>query len=489
MENSLILIPILLPLLAGGLLRVIPFKSRFHSHIFTAVVVFLNSAVIAALLACGVRGRIDLLQITPEAAIALRIDGLSTVFAGLIAGLWPLALLYAFEYMRCEGREKAFFIYYTMSYGVAAGVAFSANLVTMYLFYEVLTLITLPLIMHDMDVKAIDAGRKYLMYSVFGAAFAFMAIMVLLHIAGTTDFVYGGVLTGVDVTGKEMLIQVAYLTAFLGFGVKAAVWPFCGWLPTAGVAPTPVTALLHAVAVVKAGIFAVMRVTYYSFGTDLLRGTWVQNTVMCLASFTLVYGLCRAVKEQHLKRRLAYSTVSNLSYILVGVTLMTPDGLGAGLTHMIFHGVMKSVLFFAAGAVIAHAHREYIWQMKGIGRSMPLVFTCFIVGSIALVGVPGLCGFLSKYELAHAAVESGQGTAVLGVAALILSAGMTAVYLFTVVVTVFTPVEEERMKEPVADAGLLMKIPMVILCVMMLLFGLFSGPLIRYFMAVGAGRF
>lgn len=489
MNNAWILFPILFPLLCGALIGAISFTQEKPRDIYVTLVTVINSAFILYLVFSRSTLAFRAIQITPQAAIAFRIDGLSMVYAGLLALLWPLASIYGFEYMRREKKQNAFFAFYTMSYGVAAGVAFSANLITMYLCYELLTLITLPIIMHEMDVKALDAGRKYLMYSVCGAAFAFMGIMILMNAAGTTDFVYGGVLQGVNTAGRENLLRAAYVVTFFGFGVKAAVWPFHGWLPTAGVAPTPVTALLHAVAVVKAGVFAIMRVTYYGFGPDILMGSWAQYVVFSFACWTVVFGSIMAVREQHLKRRLAYSTISNLSYILIGVTLMTPEGLTGGLAHMLFHGVMKIVLFFGAGAVICHAGKEYIFQMRGYAKKMPVTFGCFIVSSAALMGLPGLCGFVSKWYLAKAAVDSSLSIAPLGVIALIISAILTAVYQFTVIVPAYVPGKNfnEASLENVHEAGKCMTVPMVVLCCLMVLSGLFSGPLVSFFTQVGSG--
>lgn len=236
---------------------------------------------------------------------------------------------------------------------------------------------------------------------------------------------------------KINMMLFVYVLCFLGFGVKTAIWPFSGWLPKAGVAPTPVTALLHAVAVVNTGAFATMRVTYYSFGTGLLKGTWAQGVVMLLVIFTIVYGCSRALKETHLKRRLAWSTVSNMSYILFGVTLMTPLGLAAALCHMLFHSFMKICSFFCAGAVIHRTNRTYVHELDGLGRRMPRVFAIFTVSGMALMGVPGLAGFISKWQLAQAAAADDNPLAWVGVGALLVSALLTAIYMLTISVRAF----------------------------------------------------
>lgn len=489
MNPIIIIIPILLPVFAGAVIPVFKFQKAPVRQRYVLGAAIINSALVFALLLNRPHETLTLVSLSTHVSIGFKIDGLSMVFGGLLAGLWPLASLYAFEYMEHEGKENTFFTYYTMTYGIAVGVAFAANLVTMYLFYELLTLVTLPIIMHAMDKRAINAGRKYLIYSIAGAACAFMAVMVLMSSAGTTDFVYGGLLGGKDLGSKNRWLLTAYLAAFMGFGVKAAVFPFHGWLPTAGVAPTPVTALLHAVAVVKAGVFAITRITFYSFGTEFLQGTWVQYVVMGMAMFTIVYGSMMAEREHHLKRRLAYSTVSNLSYILFGVTLMTPAGLAAGLSHMIFHGIMKICLFFCAGAIICKTGREYVQELRGFGRKMPVTMACFTVGSLALTGVPGLCGFISKWHLAVAAAQSDIPFAHLGIVVLMISAVLTASYLFTIVIRAYFPGSgfDHGLAANVEDPGRCMKIPLMVLCVFMLVWGLFPSSIMTFFNQVALG--
>ena len=292
-------------------------------------------------------------------------DGLSKVFGTMVSILWILTTIYGFEYMTHEGHEDRFFAFFTMTFGVVLGIAFSGNFLTMYLFYEFLTLVTLPLVMHAMDNKARHAGKMYILYMMFGAALAFIGFVFVYCYGTSIDFVPGGVLNPILVAGHETTLQLVFIAAFFGFGVKAAVFPLYRWLPKASVAPTPVTALLHAVAVVKSGIFAIIRLTYYSFGTDFLVGTVAQNVMLVAAAITIVFGSTVALRTPHIKRRFAYSTVSNLSYIIFGIALMTPLGLAAALMHMIYHAVLKITLFFTAGAVLYKTHREYLYEVEG----------------------------------------------------------------------------------------------------------------------------
>ena len=256
------------------------------------------------------------------------------------------------------------------------------------------------------------------------------------------------------------------------------MFPFHRWLPTASVAPTPVTALLHAVAVVKAGAFAIIRMTYYSFGTELLKGTYAQYIIMVASLVTILFGSAMALKEQHLKRRLAYSTISNLSYLVFGASLMTSAGLTGALTHMVVHGVVKITLFFCAGAVLYKTGQEYVHDLRGMGKRMPVTFACFTVASAALVGVPPLPGFLSKWNLASAALGTKNPLALAGVGVLLSSAVLTAFYLFLVVFKACFPSKNGMLPETKrCEANAYMTVPLVLLCVMILLMGIFAQPL------------
>jgi multicomponent Na+:H+ antiporter subunit D len=420
-------------------------------------------------------------RFTGNLSVTLRVDGLGSIFACMAAVLWPLALLYSFEYMKHEHNEKSFFLFYVVTYGVTLGVALSENILTMYFFFEMLSLVTLPLVMHTQTREAILASRTYLYYMLGGAAFAFIGMIFILTYGTTSSFVMGGVLDLDRLGGRSNMMLVIYVLCFCGFAVKTAMWPFSSWLPKAGVAPTPVTALLHAVAVVNTGAFATMRVTYFSFGADVLRGTWAQKLLMVLIDFTIVYGCSRALKETHIKRRLAWSTVSNLSYILFGVVVMTPLGLTGALAHMVFHSFMKICSFFCAGAVMYKTGRSYIHELNGFGRKMPKVFVCFTVSALALMGVPGLCGFVSKWNLAKAAVASENPFAYAGVAALLISALLTAIYMLTIVVRAFFPGKDfdyETIRD-VEDPNWMMLLPLVVFVAVIVLFGLHSGPVIE----------
>lgn len=494
MNSIFLLVALLIPLIGGALIPFLPFKNRKVFMIYTETITILTSVCVFSMIILKTDGIFTLVRFHNNLKIAFRLDGLSMVFGGLIAGLWPFATLYSFEYMEHEHNpigkkhEYSFFGFYTMTFGVTLGIATAENMLTMYCFYEMLTLVTVPLVMYTMTREAILASRKYLYYSLGGAAFGFMA-MVFIIVFGESSFAFGGTLDLTRVGSKTNLLLLIYVLAFFGFGVKAAICPFNSWLPQAGVAPTPVTALLHAVAVVKSGAFAVIRLTYYAFGISFLRGTWAQYVVMAFTMFTIVYGCSRAVKETHFKRRLAYSTISNLSYILFGVTVMTPLGLVGALSHMVFHGVMKICSFFCAGAVICRSGKHYITELDGLGRKMPKVCGIFTLSAFALMGVPGLCGFISKFNLANAAVQSNNTLAYFGIGAILISAILTAIYMMTVVIRMFFPKEgfDYSVWDKVSDPSKKMLIPLFVFCIAIAFFGLYSTPFVDFLTTISKG--
>ena len=488
MSQYWILAAILLPVLGGILIPVLPFGKRNRMLWYIEAVVLLTSLIVGNLLLMGTTEVFDVVRFVNNLSISFKIDGMTMVFAGLVAILWPLATLYSFEYMEHEDHEKTFFLFYTVTYGVTLGISFASDILSMYFFYELLTLVTVPLVMHTLTREAILAVRRYLYYSIGGAAFALMGMIFMMVYGESCDFILGGSLTELAIREHGDLLLWIYFFSFMGFGVKAAIFPLSSWLPQAGVAPTPVTALLHAVAVVNAGAFAIIRLTYYCFGTEFLAGTWVQNAAMALTMFTIVYGCSRAVKERQIKRRLAWSTVSNLSYILFGAVMMTPQGMVGALAHFVFHGFMKICSFLCAGAFMHQTGKKYIYEMDGMGRTMKITFGCFAVSALGLMGVPGFAGFISKWNLTAAAVESGNALAYGGVACLLISALLTAIYMLSIVRRAFFPNETET-GITAKDPGWKMCLPLLVCAACTVLLGFCSEPLITFFRDVARGMY
>lgn len=486
----LLYLALLLPLVGGAILPLFRFKDLKSRGIYVEAVVIATSILVWVMLLTRQDTTYVLYPLMEGLSLSFKVDGMSCVFAGLVSILWPLASLYGFEYMTHEERPNTFFAYYTMTYGVTLAVALAANLFSLYIFYECLTLITLPLVTHKLDTKSVYAGRKYLYFSIGGAALAFIALVFIIHFGGTTEFVLGGVLNSEKALAAKDMLQWVFLLAFIGFGTKAAVFPMFAWLPAASVAPTPVTALLHAVAVVNAGAYAVLRVIYYSFGADFLFGSLPQMIALGLACFTILFGSTMSVKEQHFKRRLAYSTISNLSYMLMGAALMTPAGMTGSLSHLIFHGLMKITLFYCAGAILVRTELEYVQDLRGMGRVMPFTCAVFTIGSVAMVGIPPLAGFVSKWNLLTAAADTGLVMGTVSVAALIISAILTAMYLFGVAGPMyFRPLNAElkRFEGQNRDPSWMMKLPLAAITALVVLLGVWSQPIVTFLRQIASG--
>ncbi|MCI8633512.1 MAG: proton-conducting membrane transporter [Lachnospiraceae bacterium] len=489
MHAAFLFIAILLPLAGGIGIYFIQNHVRLR-RIYTLAVTLLTTLLVWLLILNRPSGSFILLQFTQNLNISFTLDGLGCLFAGMISCLWPLVTLYAFEYMEREHRQNSFFMFFTMTYGITLGVALSANMLTMYLFYELLTLVTLPLVIHELGHDAMYAGRKYLYFSLGGSALAFLGLVFVIVYSGSTAFVLGGDVNPSLGTNRLSTLLIVYVISFMGFGVKAAVFPLHSWLPTAGVAPTPVTALLHAVAVVKAGVFAITRLTYYCYGTELLAGTWAQYTVMGLVIFTILFGSSMALKERHFKRRLAYSTVSNLSYILFGITMMNPIGMAAGLLHLLFHSVMKILGFLSAGSAIHKSGREYIFQLDGLGRKMPVTFAALTIAGLGLTGIPLFAGFISKWQLAEAALQTGGVLPLIGVCILLLSALLTALYMLSISIRAFFSPLQMLPGLPIPkESGWRMLLPLCLFAVLVLVMGIHPQPFLRLVSAIAQGTF
>ena len=471
------IVTVLCPILGGlfvGLCRMR--SSRMRGGLAVALML-LTSFLVSMLVRRGLPDCV-VLSYAEHFTLAFGMDRRSQGFLILMAVLWPLSMLYALEYMHHEAREATFFMWYLIAYGVMILFCCAQNLFTLYVLYECVTLSTLPLVWHTKDPLSIAAARSYVRYSIGCAAFGFVTVVIL----GTHDslaFVPGGHMYA---SLSDRVLQSTFVLAFLGFGVKAAIFPFSRWLPKASAAPTPVTALLHAVAVVNAGVFSVQRVIYDVFGTDRLRGGWGQNIALTFAALTIVFGAVMAVREHHVKRRLAYSTVSNLGYMLLGAALMTVHGDASASLHMVAHSLTKIVLFFCAGAVLVQTGRTHVADMRGLGRRMPWTFVTFFLCALSLMGIPPLAGFSSKYALILAAIESGGAWAVLGPAALLLSAILTAVYTMTVAVPAWfvAPVDPV---DAAQDPSWKMVLPMTVITGLMVAAGLCPDVLMNALIA------
>ncbi len=376
--------------------------------------------------------KITLLPLAEQLEFSFRLDGLGVIFAALVSFLWPIATYYAKTYMHHEGKYRQFFVYYLLVFGTVLGLAFSGNMFTLYFFYELITFITLPLVAHSGDARAKYAGKVYITYMIFGASLGFAGMMIFLSNVGSFDFVHGG-LTPFPLNHQLLM---AYILMFVGFAIKAGLFPFHGWILKAGVAPTTVTALLHAVAVVKSGAFATMRLTYYLYSYEQLQGTIAQTVILALVVTSVMFGSYMASRSLHLKRRLAYSTVSQMSYILLGVASMSMWGLEAAVLHMIFHAFCKIVLFYGVGNVAYSNYVEHLSDIKGYGTVLKTTFVSMSVCGMGLIGIPPFGNFFSKLGLAMS-LFTVEGWGIVAMFALIISAFFTTVYIFQIIITVY----------------------------------------------------
>lgn len=359
----------------------------------------------------------------PGAPLVLQGDSLSLLFISLSSVLWLATTIYAIGYLRYDRLRSRFFGFFSLCVTATVGLSLAGNLTTFLLFYEFLTLTTLPLVVHRGNPGSLRAGRIYLTYTLGGGGLLLLGIVMLHAQQGTELFQQGGYLS--LAADNHFSLQVAFVLLMLGLGVKAALFPLHGWLPQAMVAPAPVSALLHAVAVVKAGAFGIVRVVYEVYGVDNLTALNLAQPLLWVAALTMVFGSLRALQQQELKRRLAYSTISQVSYIVLGVALLGPLAAVGGLAHLVHQGLMKVTLFYCAGSFDETLGVHRVRDMAGIGRRMPLTMLAFSVGALGMIGVPPLAGFISKWYLGLGALEA-EAYWVLGV--LLLSAMLNAAY-------------------------------------------------------------
>lgn len=485
-QSMLILSAIFIPVLWGLVLLVKPeFKNRKALLIATGTGLVV-AGILGGAVIFGGEKEVLLFSLGKNMDIFFHVDAVSKLFAAVVSVVWVLAGFYAFEYMKHEKEEKRYFGFYVLVFGVLYALAFAGNMVTYYLFYEMMTLLSVPLVLHSKTKEAIMGGLKYLFYSLFGAYMVLFGIYFLNKYTLTLNFAAGGTLDMQAVTGNEGILLVAAFAMIVGFGVKAGMFPVHAWLPTAHpIAPAPASAVMSGI-IVKMGVLGMVRVVFFLFGADFIRGTWVQMVWLILSLITVFMGSMLAYREKVTKKRLAYSTVSQISYILFGMALLVPEGLTGSLLHVIFHAVIKSTLFMCAGAIIYKTGKTSVDELKGIGKEMPVTIWCYTFASAALIGIPPASGFISKWHLAIGALDSGIATfSWLGPVVLLISALLTAGYLLPITVNGFLPGADFdygslSKKEPVK----MMIIPIMILAVLAILLGVFPTPLTDYITAI-----
>ena len=414
----------------------------------TAVLILVGSTVPGVL--AGERPELTLLELLPGLDLTFRLEPLGMIFALVASFLWLVTSIYSIGYMRGhhEQNQTRFYACFAVAIASALGVAFAGNMLTLFVAYEVLSLSTYPLVTHAGTEEAKRAGRLYLGI-LMGTSIGFMLLAVIWtwNIAGTLDFREGGLLAG-QIEGPA----AAVLLALYVFGIgKAAVMPFHRWLPAAMVAPTPVSALLHAVAVVKSGVFAILKICVYLFGLDFLTATGASDWLLYFAGATIVIGSLIAMRQDNLKARLAYSTISQLSYIVAGALLASSLATTGAAMHIAMHAFGKITLFFCAGAILVAAHKTEISQMDGLGRVMPLTFSAFFIGSLSIIGLPPTGGTWSKFYLALGSLEAGQMWILV---TLMISSVLNIAYLLPIPIRAFFAVPADSESPAIKEAPL-----------------------------------
>lgn len=433
--ETIILASLVIPLL--GVVGILLFRRspnlREGATLLSALaLMFVVSGLLPAILA-GEQPELKLLTMLPGLDIAFKVEPLGMIFAGVAAVLWPIASLYSIGYMRgnSESHQTRFYVFFAVAIAAAMGIAFSANLVTLFIFYEVLTLSTYPLVTHKGNEDALKAGRVYMgILLSTSVGLLLPAIIWTWHITGTTDFTAGGII-GDQLSGPMLTVLAALFIYGIG---KVAVMPMQRWLPAAMVAPTPVSALLHAVAVVKAGAFSVIKVVVYILGVENLQNAPGIEWLMYAAGLTIVVASVIALQQDNLKRRLAYSTIGQLSYVVLGAMLLAPISTVGAAIHIVAHAFGKITLFFAAGAIYTAAHKTKVSELNGIGHRMPWTMAAFTLGALSMIGVPPAVGFISKWYILMGAFQAEQ---MFAVGVIMLSTLLNAAYFIPIIYAAF----------------------------------------------------
>jgi multicomponent Na+:H+ antiporter subunit D len=431
---------------------------------------------------------ITLFWITDHLPVFFRLDPLASVYLMLIALLWVGLTLFSHDYIPHDSHENRYYAFLLCLSGALAGLGLAGNIVTFFLFFEWMTLIAFPLICHERDERSVHGAMFFLIYSILGATLVLVGIVLLRGQIDLAAFVPGGRLTARPPAAGGRLAAAVLLT-LLGFGCKAGMYPLQAWLPIAHpAAPAPISAALSAL-VTKAGVLGIIRVIYYMVGPAYLRGTWIWDLWLAIVLLTVFMGSMLAFREPQLKKRLAYSSISQIAYVLFGLAVIAPEGFTGAMLQLIFHGFAKSILFLCAGTIIHQTHRHYAYEIKGVGQQMPVVMGCFSLSALSLAGIPPMGGFWGKWYLIHGALTADIGVfSWLGPIILLVSALLTAGYLLPLVIDGFFPGSGFDFQNLVkTEPGWRMTAPLVVLTALSILLALNPGWLTRY-LSVLAGE-
>jgi multicomponent Na+:H+ antiporter subunit D len=474
------LLAVLVTLIAGLLILLTGERNRNLREFWTLLASVLKFSIVLSMVPLVLKGRMleyTIIQLTPGVALQFRVDQFGLFFGVLASALWIATSVYSIGYVRGlnEHAQTRYFFNFALCLSATMGIAFAGNLLTLFIFYEILTVATYPLVAHKETEEAIMGGRKYLAYTLTAGVVILFAIVFVYTLTGTLDFKPGGFLLGHGSSGTLIFL---FALLILGFGVKAALMPLHEWLPTAMIAPTPVSALLHAVAVVKAGVFGCLRIILYVFGPELLHQLDLWLVLAYFAAFTVIVSGLYALAQDNLKRRLAFSTINNLSIIVMGAALLTPSSITGSIFHMGSHGFMKITLFFVAGAIYVKTHKENVSELDGLGRQMPLTMGAFSIGAMGIAGTPPICGFISKWYLAMGTLEAKE---VVFLFVLLISALLDVAYFFPIIYNSFFKAPKEGVNPHFDEASMKMVVPLVITAIISLILGIMPNAFFHFF--------
>lgn len=471
---------VLVTLITAALILFTGEKNRNLREFWTVLASLIKFGIVLSMVPFLLDGKIleyTIISLVPGVSLQFRVDPFGMLFGVLASALWIATSVYSIGYVRGlnEHGQTRYFFSFALCLSATMGIAFAGNLLTLFIFYEILTVSTYPLVVHKETKEAIMGGRKYLTYTLTAGVAILFAIIFVYTLTGTLDFKPGGFLLG---HGSPTTIIFLFVVLILGFGVKAALMPMHEWLPTAMVAPTPVSALLHAVAVVKAGVFGCLRIILYVFGPQLLHSLDLWLILAYFASFTVIVSGLYALAQDNLKRRLAFSTINNLAIIIMGAALLTPSAIIGSIFHMAGHGFMKITLFFAAGSIYVKTHKENVSELDGLGRQMPLTFGAFAIGAMGVAGIPPICGFISKWFLAMGSLEAKE---IVFLFVLLISALLDAAYFFPIIYNAFFKAPKEAINPLLDEAPMRMLVPLVITAIISFILGIFPNAFFNFF--------
>ena len=474
------LLAVLVSLIAGCLILLTGERSRNLRETWTILASVAKFIIVTSMIPIVLQGKVveyTVISLGPGLLLQFRVDAFGLLFGILASTLWIATSLYSIGYMRGlnEHAQTRYFFCFAIAISATMGIAFAGNLLTLFVFYEVLTIATYPLVAHKETPEAIKGGRKYLTYTLTAGVVILFSMAIIYYLTGTLDFKPGGFIAGY---ASPDMIRFLFAALIMGFGVKAAIMPIHEWLPTAMVAPTPVSALLHAVAVVKAGVFGVLRVILYVFGPNLLHDTGLWILLAYFVSFTILVSCFFALAQDNIKKRLAFSTINNLSIVILGAALLTASAIKGGMLHIAYHGFMKITLFFVAGAIYVKTHRENVSELDGLGRQMPLTMGSFAIGAMGVTGIPPLCGFISKWYLCLGSLEAHE---IVFLFVFLVSAFLDAAFFFPIVFRAFFKKPKEDVNPHFNEASMFMVIPLMTTAIASLVLGIFPNAFVHFY--------